>query len=188
MIHLEFTAEEQEDLYYERFHHPHPRVQKKMEALWLKSQKLPHTSICQLAGISGNTLRSYLKEYQKGGIEKVKFVNFYRPKSKLEAHKTTLKSYFEKNPPATINEAVNKIEELTGIKRSPTQVRKFLKAMGMRCLKVGCLPAKADPDVQEDYKKNQLEPRLEEAKQGSRAVFFVDAAHFVMGAFLGWLW
>ena len=188
MIHLEFTEEEQQSLYYERFHHPHPRVQKKMEALWLKSQKLPHASICQLAGISGNTLRSYLKEYQKGGIEKVKEVNFYRPKSELEPHLMTLKSYFEKNPPATINEAVNKIEELTGIQRSPTQVRKFLKSMGMRCLKVGCLPAKADPDVQEDYKKNKLEPRLEEAKQGSRAVFFVDAAHFVMGAFLGWLW
>ncbi len=69
-------------------------------------QKLPHTSICQLAGISGNTLRSYLKEYQKGGIEKVKSINFYRPKSKLEAHKTTLKSYFEKNPPATIKGVV----------------------------------------------------------------------------------
>lgn len=48
-------------------------------------------------------------------------------------------------------------------------MRKFLKAMGMRCLKVGCLPAKADPDVQEDYKKNQLEPRLEEAKQGKKS-------------------
>lgn len=31
-------------------------------------------------------------------------------------------------------------------------------------------------------------PRLEEAKEGSRAVFFVDAAHFVLGAFLGYVW
>ena len=188
MINLEFTAEEQKSLYYERFHHPHPRVQKKMEALWLKSQKLPHASICQLVGISGNTLRSYLQDYQKGGREKLKQINFYRPKSELEEHKTTLKAYLAKNPPATINEAVNKIEELTGIKRSPTQVRKFLKSMGMRCLKVGFIPGKADPEVQEEYKKDKLEPRLEEAKEGKRAVFFVDAAHFVMGAFLGLVW
>ena len=60
--------------------------------------------------------------------------------------------------------------------------------MGMRCLKVGALPAKADPAQQEKYKKEKLEPRLEEAKQGKRAVFFVDAAHFVMGAFLGMIW
>jgi transposase len=29
---------------------------------------------------------------------------------------------------------------------------------------------------------------LEEAKAGTRAVFFVDAAHFVLGAYLGFLW
>ena len=58
----------------------------------------------------------------------------------------------------------------------------------MRCLKIGSLPCKADPDGQEEYKKEKLEPRLEEAKEGKRAVFFVDAAHFVMGAFLGLVW
>lgn len=58
----------------------------------------------------------------------------------------------------------------------------------MRCLKVGFVPAKADPDKQEDFKKKELAPRLEEAKARKRAVFFVDAAHFVLGAFLGWVW
>lgn len=33
-----------------------------------------------------------------------------------------------------------------------------------------------------------MEPRLEEAKAGTRAVFFVDAAHFVLGAYLGFVW
>jgi transposase len=188
MIHLEFTEEEKQALYYERFNYPHPRVQLKMEVIWLKSQNLPHQQICQLTGISPNTLRSYCRDYQEGGIEKLKEINFYRPQSELELHRTTLKDYFQLNPPATINEAVNKIENLTGIKRSPTQVRKFLKSMGMQCLKVGSLPAKAEPDEQEKYKKEKLEPRLEEAKAGKRAVFFVDAAHFVMGAFLGLVW
>ena len=36
--------------------------------------------------------------------------------------------------------------------------------------------------------EEKLEPRLEEAKEGKRRVFFVDAAHFVMGSFLGYLW
>jgi hypothetical protein len=31
-------------------------------------------------------------------------------------------------------------------------------------------------------------PRLEEAKAGKRAVFFVDAAHFVLAPYLGLLW
>jgi len=158
MIQIEFTEAEKEALHYERFHHPHPRVQQKMEALWLKSQGLPHHQITTLAGISENTLRSYLQEYVEGGLEQLKKVNFYRPESELMQHQTTVEAYFRENPPATINEAVAEIEELTGIKRSPTQVRLFLNKLGMRCLKVGVIPAKADPDKQEAFKKKIWSP------------------------------
>ncbi|POZ50026.1 hypothetical protein AADEFJLK_04150 [Methylovulum psychrotolerans] len=50
------------------------------------------------------------------------------------------------------------------------------------------IPAKADPDKQEEYLVQTLEPRLDEARAGQRAVFFVDAAHFVLAPFLGFLW
>ena len=40
MIHIEFTEEQINELKSERYHHPHPRVQRKMEALFLKSQGL----------------------------------------------------------------------------------------------------------------------------------------------------
>ncbi len=188
MISIEFTELERQALHYERFYHPHPRVQRKMEAVWLKSHQLPHRKIAELVGISENTLRSYLRDYQFGGIEALKQVNFYRPQSELMSHVQTLEAYFREHPPTTINEAIATIENLTGLKRKPTQVQKFLKSMGMRCLKVGFLPAKADPEVQSQYKQEKLSPRLEDAKAGERAVFFVDAAHFVMGAFLGFLW
>jgi transposase len=188
MSDLKFTEEDREMLNYERFHHPHPRVQLKMEVLWLKSQNLPVNLICRLAKISPNTLRKYCQQYKAGGIDKLKEINFYQPKSELRLHQITIQKYLESNPPATINEAVNQIKNLTGINRSPTQIRKFLKSIGMRCLKVGAIPSKADPDEQEEYKINKLEPRLEQARQGERAVFFVDAAHFVMGAFLGMIW
>ena len=50
------------------------------------------------------------------------------------------------------------------------------------------IPAKADPDIQTAYLTETLEPRLAEARAGKRAVFFVDAAHFVLAPFLGFLW
>jgi hypothetical protein len=50
------------------------------------------------------------------------------------------------------------------------------------------LPAKADPDRQAAYLTYELEPRLAQAQAGQRAVFFVDAAHFVLAPFLGFLW
>jgi transposase len=54
--------------------------------------------------------------------------------------------------------------------------------------KVGTVPAKADPDEQAAYLHDKLLPRLKEAKRGQRTVLFVDAAHFVFGPFLGYLW
>lgn len=44
------------------------------------------------------------------------------------------------------------------------------------------------PPFRRLFLKTELEPRLEQAKAGERAVFFVDAAHFVLASFLGWLW
>lgn len=72
---------------YERYHHPHPRVQRRMEAVYLKSQGLPHQEICRLTGITGNTLRRYLRQYHKGGLEQLKQPNFRRPESQLMAHR-----------------------------------------------------------------------------------------------------
>ena len=101
MIEIEFTEEEMQALNYERYHHPHPQVQRKMEALWLKSQKLSHEEICRLTGISPNTLRRYLRKYQRGGIEALKELNVYQPQSELNQLPQRLKLTFASTlPPA----------------------------------------------------------------------------------------
>jgi len=99
-----------------------------------------------------------------------------------------LKAEFEARPARSINEAAERIEKLTGIRRSPTQMRQFLKDLKLKRLKVGQIPAKADPEEQKAFLEEKLEPRLAEAQQGKRHVFFVDAAHFVLQPFLGFLW
>jgi transposase len=50
------------------------------------------------------------------------------------------------------------------------------------------IPAKADPAAQADFLETKLRPRLQQAQRGQRTVLFVDAAHFVYGPFLGFLW
>lgn len=155
VIKLTFTAEDIEKLHYERFHHPHPRVQRKMEALYLKSQGYPHWEIAKLIRVTKPTLLSYFRDYQAGGIDQLKVLTFYQPQSELKQHQETLETYFRQHPPKTLAEAATKIEELTGIVRSREQVRQFLKGIGMSCRRVGVLPAKADPEAQEEFlKKN----------------------------------
>ena len=83
-------------------------------------------------------------------------------------HKQRIETYFRAHPPATIKQAMATIEKLTGLKRSETQVEKFLKSIGLKCRKVGMLPAKADPEKQAEFKQEKLEPVLEEAKAGQR--------------------
>jgi transposase len=42
---------------------------------------------------------------------------------------------------------------LTGGESKPRAVENFMKSIGMKFRKVGAVPGKADPDVQEDFKK-----------------------------------
>lgn len=155
MLRLTFTEADKQTLGYERYYHSHPRVRLKMEVLWLKSQGLAHQEIARLAGVSGKTLRSYAREYVEGGIGRLKDLHFRRPQSELMAYQEKIDAYFRDHPPASINEALAAISELTGLTRSPTQVRLFLKnKCGLRRLKAGVLPAKADPEAQEACKKN----------------------------------
>jgi transposase len=92
------------------------------------------------------------------------------------------------NPPATVAHAAAQIKRLTGIERKPSQVRKFLKQIGMKPRQMAAIPAKADPQVQQDFLKQKLMPQLEQAIAGLRTVFFVDASHFVLAPFLGLVW
>jgi transposase len=61
-----------------------------MFALLLKSQGLHHKKICETLGICHDTLTDYCRAYQSGGIEDLKALNFYRPKSQLEEYRDTI--------------------------------------------------------------------------------------------------
>jgi transposase len=126
-IQVEFTAEILKELYYQRYHHLAPLVQRRMDALWLKAHGLPHGQIAELVGVSENTLREYFDLYQQGGLEKLKELNYHRPASKLNIHIVSLETYFREHPPASIKQAQSEIEAITGVHRSETRVREFLK-------------------------------------------------------------
>jgi transposase len=154
MIKIEFTKEDIEQLRHEKKNHPHPRVRLKMEALLLKSSGLEHGKICGILGISPNTLTGYLRRYKEAGIERLKEIRFYQPQSDLAEYSEQIAARFEERPPASLKEAASEIEKICGIRRSQSQVRKFLLKLGMSRVKVGSVPAKMNPEEQEEFKKN----------------------------------
>lgn len=126
-VELQFSPEILQELHYQRYNHPAPLVQRRMEALWLKAHKLPHGQIAQLVGVSENTIREYFAGYEQGGVDRLKELNYYRPESELSAHSVSLEAHFREHPPKSIKQAQSEIETITGVKRSETQVGEFLK-------------------------------------------------------------
>jgi transposase len=175
MIQIAFTDADIAALEYERYRHPSPHVQKRMEVVYLKSQDLPHQDIARLCRISRQTVVTILHLYQAEGIERLKHFHFAGQPSVLNQYQATLEAHFRTLPPRTVAEAQATIERLTGIRRSPTQIRAFLKRIGMHLRKVGTMPGQAhDPlkqQEQDTFQHTELEPRLNEVRAGKRTLF-----------------
>jgi transposase len=127
MAHLTFSEEQQQALHKERFEHPDPRVQQRLEVLWLISQGLTYAEAARLATVSEATVDRYVALYRQGGLDAVRVFKWRKPTSELLKHQDSLEASFRQNPPRTVAEACQRIKDETGIERRPTQVRAFLK-------------------------------------------------------------
>ena len=70
-----------------------------MEVLYLKSRKLSHQEIRRLCQISKTTLVRYIRQYQQGGIEELKQLNYRGSPNQLNDQVQTIETYFQEHPP-----------------------------------------------------------------------------------------
>jgi len=124
---LKFSDDARVALATERYEHPDPRVQQRMEVVWLISQGETRKRAGILAGVSMATVGRYIAVFRQGGVEGLRRFQWEGPKSDLEAHRPALEVEFRERPPHTVAEACQRIQELTGVERRLTQVGKFLK-------------------------------------------------------------
>jgi transposase len=179
---------------HERYHHPAPLVQRKMEVLWLKHHGLAHEDIARLAGVSRSSVHRYLADFLHGGLAALRRFPWKGRRGPLDDHRAALEEHFRQHPPRSVKEAQQAIQERTGLRRGLTQVRRFLLRLGLRPRKVAAVPvppkgtAEGHAQEQRRFRDDELGPLLAEARAGRRDVYFVDAAHFVYASFLGWVW
>lgn len=122
-----FSDEQLAEIRHDRLRHPHPRVQQKMNVLWLKSKGLTHDRIAVLADTSLRTVQRVLSEFLEGGVDLVRQTHWDGRTSELDDHAQTLEDHFVEHPPRSTREAQAEILRLTGVNRGLTQVRQFLK-------------------------------------------------------------
>jgi len=194
MSRITFTDDDLSAIAFDRYYHPEPFVQRKMEVLWLKSQGLAHHDLARLAGVSRASVQRYLRAFRTGGLDAIRRNPWKGQRSALDGHRASLEAYFREHPPRTVKDALHVLAERTGIRRGPTQVRRFLRRLGLQPRRVAAVPI-PPKSTAEDHAREQrrflgaeLEPVLAEARAGRRDVYFADGAHFVYAAFLGWLW
>ena len=141
MRHFEFSQDVLAEIARDRFQHPDPLVQRRMEVLWLKAHSETHERIAELAGLSRATVQRILDQYQAGGVQSVRTFHWHVPTSELTPYQQLLEAEFSRRPPHTVAEACQRIEQLTGVRRKPTRVREFLRqTLGLRWRKVAAVP------------------------------------------------
>jgi transposase len=169
------------------------RVRKKCLVVYLRKKGYRREEVAELLRIDEDTVTNYTKKYDESGLQGLLVENYHQPKSQLEPYTEQLKELFKNQAPHTVNQAIEMIDKETGVVLKPSACREFLRKIGMKCRRCGVVPGKAMDDdkqrqAQREFHDQQLQSTLDEAKQGNRTVLFVDAAHFVMGAFLGMVW
>lgn len=194
-LRISLTEEEQRIVEAERDSHPSALVRRRLLVIWSLHCGLTRVEAARIAGVDRSTVTRYVSLYKSGGLEALRTTGVkYHPVSELDQYKDVIRQSLEEQPVRTIAEACHRIEELTGIKRGPTQVAKFLKGMGLKWQRVRVIPVPPKKSLEEhnatqaEFFEKELNPVLEAAREGRGHVFFVDAAHFVFGTYLCCLW
>jgi len=114
-----------------------------MLTVWLLHCGVTRQKAAEIVGVSRSTVQRYVDASCQGGLDGLRHSNVRRPVSELVGGRDIIRASFEAQPVCTIAEACDRIEKLTGIHRSPTQVRKFLKGLGLKWQRIGAIPRAA---------------------------------------------
>jgi transposase len=156
--------------------------------VWSLHCGLTREAAAQIAEVARSTGERDVHLYREGGLEALRTSGReYPPTSELAQYTELIRQSLEREPVRIMAEACHRIEEFTGVKRGPTQVRTFLKGIGLKRQRICAIPVpppKKSLDehnaIQAKFLEEELNPVLEAAQSGWGHVFFVDAAHFVL--------
>lgn len=137
---VELSEEQQGVVNAERDAHPDEHVRRKMLVLWLLHHGLTREKAAEITGTGRATVQRYVAAFRDGGLGGLRRWDVKGPVSDLAGYTEQIRVSFEKQPVATIAEACERIQQVCGLRREPTQVRKFLKSLGLKWQRVHAIP------------------------------------------------
>jgi transposase len=139
-LRVELSEEQQRIVNAERDEHPCQHVRRKMLVLWLLHNGITRDKAALIARLGRATVQRYVAAFRDGGLDGLRAWGNKGPVSDLAAHAEAIKQEFTHEPVRSTAEAAERIERLTGIRRQPTQVRLFLKGLGLKWRRVRAIP------------------------------------------------
>lgn len=110
-------------------------------------------------------------------------------KSKTKEKQSEIVANLESHDYHSIAQIKSMVEGLIKKTISMSAVKSLLHKLGYKWLKAGSMPGKADPEQQKRFFSEVEKPLMEQAQKGKITLFFLDAAHFVLGnGHLGKIW
>ena len=135
------SADIQAAVLADRDRHPDPVVRRKMNVLGAVHLGHSREDAARLAHVGVVPAKRYIIAYRDGGLDGLKRREIpRRPVSDLAAHADASKTSLTERPVRTTAEAIERIAELTGIRRGLTQTRTFLAGLGFTWQRTRCVP------------------------------------------------
>jgi transposase len=162
---------------------------KRLVCIILISVGVPTDQISQLTGFCSKTVKSVQKRLREGDISGLFKIGGGGRKSKTADVEKAIIDEINTNQYHSRQQIADMIFEKHGIKVSVNAVGELLKKSGIKKLKCGSIPSKADPVKQRTFFEEVLQPLMKQAQNNNIALLFADASHFVMGCdFLGYVY
>jgi transposase len=137
---VQLTEEEQRIVNEERISHPNERIRERMLVLWLLHNGVTRQKAAEIVGVGRATVQRFVAAFRDGGLDGLRRWDPKRPESALAAFRESIRESFEKQPARTVAEAGERVFQLTGLRRGPSQTRKFLKDLGLKFQRVRMVP------------------------------------------------
>jgi transposase len=139
-LRVRLTEEEQRVVNEERTAHPNERIRKRMLVIWLLHNGVTRQKAAEIVGVGRATVQRYVAAFRDGGLDGLRRWDPNRPESEMAAYRALIRESLEKQPVHTVAEACERIFQRTGLRRGPSQVRKFLKDLGLKYQRIRVIP------------------------------------------------
>jgi transposase len=139
-LRVRLSEEEQRIVNEERVSHPNGRIRERMLVLWLLHKGLTRQKAAEIAGVGRATVQRSVAAFREGGLDGLRRWDPNRPESEMAAFREAIRESLDQQPVRTVAEAGDRIFQLTGLRRGPSQVRKFLKDLGLKFQRVRMVP------------------------------------------------